>query len=265
MIALKAACSLSSKVPYVTNNGLDDYAEELICDAMPECLKAPIPFDIERFLKSYLNLKLEFRRISYDQKIQGIVAFHDGVIQVIDEHSGKAVPFPVKKGTVIIDKSLTTKRSEPRLRFSYGHESSHWLMHRKVFAPDNPFGNILGYQNQFLAAKKGTIDYSRSLLEQTDGERIERQADFLSSALLMCKPALRQACLMFFKHHGEKPRRIIRGSSMKDDSLAVQLTEYIAKIFNVSRRAALIRLEKLTQIADKGFFENSEYFGNTLL
>ncbi len=157
---------------------------------------------------------------------------------------------PVTTGTVILDTSLTTKRNLPRLRFTSMHEGAHWLIHREAFAEDNPMGSVGVYENQFLAAKEGRIDYSRSLSERTDIERIERQADFLASALLMPRPPLRIAYRDFFRYFGEKPRRIIKGSGVMDDCFAVQLPEYVAKLFGVSKRAALIRLEKLTAIVD---------------
>jgi len=38
-----------------------------------------------------------------------------------------------------------------------------------------------------------------------------------------------------------------------EDCYAQQLPEYISGVFNVSKRAALIRLEKLTAIVNKGW------------
>jgi Zn-dependent peptidase ImmA (M78 family) len=107
------------------------------------------------------------------------------------------------------------------------------------------------YENQYLAAKEGRIDYSRSVLENTDNQRMERQADFFSSALLIPRPALRTAYREFFDYHGEKPRRIIKGIGREtDDRFAVELPEFVGKLFCVSNRAALIRLEKLSAIVD---------------
>jgi hypothetical protein len=120
-----------------------------------------------------------------------------------------------------------------------------------VISLDNPFGPAGKYDNQYLAAKEGRADYSRNQKERTDIERMERQADFLASAILMPKPALREAFKNYFASYGEKPRQIIRGHNPTDDFYAKQLPEYIAKIFNVSNRAALIRLEKLTAIIGK--------------
>jgi hypothetical protein len=69
----------------------------------------------------------------------------------------------------------------------------------------------------------------------------------------MPRPALRNAFRDFFKFYNETPRRLIRGTSPLDDCYAKQLPEYVAKIFNVSNKAALIRLEKLTAIVNKGY------------
>ena len=133
------------------------------------------------------------------------------------------------------------------------HEGCHWLIHRRAFAEDNPFGPAGIYQNQFLAAKEGRGDYLRSTKEKNDIDRMERQADFLAAGILMPRPALREVCREFFRFYGEKPRRIIRKASPMDDVFAIQLPEYVSQIFNVSNKAATIRLEKLTEIVNNGW------------
>ena len=250
MIELKTGYSLS-RVPYITYNALDDYAEIVVADFAPELLHYPGILNVEEFLEFYLELSTRYCRISYDRKVLGMTAFNDGLLQVVDEETGMTEPIPVTTGTVILDTSLTSKRNKPRLRFTSMHEGSHWLIHRPAFAEDNPFGHVGVYENQYLAAKEGRMDYNRSNSERTDIERIERQADFLSSAILIPRPALRNAYREFFRFYDEKPRRIIRsGDNPMDDYLAVQLPEYVAGLFGVSKRAALIRLEKLTAIVD---------------
>jgi Zn-dependent peptidase ImmA (M78 family) len=250
MIELQTPYTLS-QVPYLSYESLDDYAEVLVRDFAPDALHAPGELDVDKFIEYYLRLAVDYRRICLDRKIMGITAFNDGTVEVMNEDTGLSEKIPVKTGTVIIDPSLLAKRNIPRLRFTMLHEGSHWLLHKKAFAEDNPFGPAGIYENQFIAAKEGRIDYSRSTKERTDIERMERQADFLSSSILMNRPALRIAFKDYFKFYGEKPRRIIRGASMMDECFAQQLPEYVAKIFGVSKRAALIRLEKLTAIVDK--------------
>jgi len=250
MIELKT-CYTFSQVPYLTYDVLEDYAEQVVADFAPERLKNPGVLDVDRFIEYYLGLSVEYHRICYDRKVLGMTAFNDGRIDVADEDTGLPKPLPVKKGTIVIDTSLTAKRNVPRLRFTMMHEGAgHWMLHNKAFSADNPFGPAGVYKNQYLAAKEGRMDYSRSQKERTDIERMERQADFLASAILIPRPALRVTFREFFKFFDEKPRRIVRGTSLLDDSYAKQLPEYVAKTYNVSNRAALIRLEKLTAIVD---------------
>ena len=241
-----------SQIPYLTYDALEDYAEALVHDFAPDALTAPGVLDVDGFIEFYLCLSVDYRCLCLERKVLGITAFNDGVIDVMREDTGMPEKLPVKTGTIVLDSSLCAKRNVPRLRFTMLHEGSHWLLHRKAFAEDNPFGPAGVYENQFIAAKEGRVDYSRSKKDKTDVEWMERQADFLAAAIIMNKPALRIAFKDYFSYYNEKPRRIIRGASVMDDCHARQLPEYIAKIFGVSKRAALIRLEKLTAIVVKG-------------
>ena len=252
MIELNAVYSFS-QVPYITYDVLEDYAMKLMFDFCPELVNNPGVLNVDEFLEYYLRLTVDFRRLCYNKKVLGITAFNDGMVDIIDD-AGQPDQLPVRTGTVIIDNSLTRKQSEPRLRFTMMHEGGgHWLLHRRAFAKDNPFGPAGIYANQYIAAKAGNGDYLRNQKERNDIERMERQADFLASALLMPKDALREVFKEFFRFYGERPGRIIRGRSQMDDCFAAQLPEYVAQTFNVSQKAALIRLEKLTAIVGKGW------------
>ncbi|MDR1891667.1 MAG: ImmA/IrrE family metallo-endopeptidase [Oscillospiraceae bacterium] len=253
MLELQTSYTFSG-VPYLTYDVLEDYAEKLVADFAPERLRKPGQLDVDRLIEFYIGLSVEYHRICYDRKVLGMTAFNDGCIDVANEQTGMPESLPVREGTIVIDTSLSAKRNLPRLRFTMVHEGAgHWLLHRKAFSTENAFGPAGIYENQYLAAKEGRYDYSRSKKEKTDIDRMERQADFLAAAVLMPRPALREVYRDFFKFYYDKPRRIVRGTSVLDDCYAVQLPEYTANIFNVSKRAALIRLEKLTAIVDKGW------------
>lgn len=240
-----------SQIPYITYDALDAYAEDVLRDAMPDALDTPCPIDAARFVEFYLGLDVIYKRLSYDRIILGMTAFNAGLVEVLDDITGNTEEMPVRGGTVIIEPLLTLDRNRRRRRFTYLHEGSHWMLHRKAFSNDNPFGSVGIYKNQYLAAKEGRIDYSRSQKERNDNERMERQADFLAAAILMPKTALRVAYRDFFRYYSDKPRKIVRGSSVTDDCYAVQLPEYVSKVFDVSKRAALIRLEKLGAIVGR--------------
>jgi hypothetical protein len=250
MLRLETVLSLS-RVPYITYDMLDLYAEAVIDDAAPDVLDAPAPVNVEQFLEFYLGLNIEYKALSYDHKILGLTVFNDCVVFVVDEISRRQVPLGVSEGTVFIDPILLQKRSTARRRFTAMHEGAHWLIHREAFSADNPFGTPGVFDNKFLAAKTGRIDYSRCQTHRNDSERIERQADFLAAAMLMPKATLRMAFREFFHDCGEKPRTLVRGRSTADDCLADALPEYIAEQFRVSKRAALIRLEKLNAITGR--------------
>jgi len=249
MVELITSYTLA-QIPYLTYDSLDEYAEELINDFAPEMLQIPGSLDVDNFIEYYLNLTVDYQRLCITRKILGITAFNDGVVDIVCSETNEPHKIAVKAGTIILDPSLLTKRNIPRMRFTMLHEGSHWLLHRKAFSEGNPFVPTNIYEGQLIAAKTGRVDYSRSKKERTDTDRMERQADFLASAIIMNRSALRVAFKDFFALYDEKPRRIIRGTSTIDDLYAKRLPEYIAKTFGVSKRAALIRLEKLSAIVD---------------
>jgi Zn-dependent peptidase ImmA (M78 family) len=250
MIELVTSYSFS-QVPIITYDALEAYAEDVLRDAKPDILLSPCPIDVVWFLEIYLKMDIVYRRLSYDRQVLGMTAFNAGYVQIRDDVTGEPDALYVNAGTAIIEPTLQQKRNAGRLRFSLMHEGVHFMIHRKAFAKDNPCGSVGIYENQYLAAKEGRIDYSRSQSERTDIERIERQADFLAAAILMPKNTLRMAYKDFFRYYGEKPRALIRGQNNFDDCLSVQLPQYIAKIFEVSNRAATIRLEKLDAITGR--------------
>ncbi len=249
MLELITSYSLSN-IPYITNEALDEYAESVVDSFSPERLEVPAPFDVPGFILMYLGLDVVRYKLCYEKQVLAFTAFNDSIVRVFNEGTSSIGVINVSAGTVIIDKSLMERRNIRRLRFTFMHEGSHWLLHRKAFEKENPFGSIGAFDMEYLAAKIGRIDYSRSTLEKTDKDRIERQADFLASAILMPRPAVRTAICDFFQSIGEKPRVLVR-AEQKDGLMEKRLTEYIADKFYVSKRAALIRLEKLNNITDR--------------
>jgi len=247
MIVLNTSYSMT-EVPYLTNDVLERFAEKLIADFSPNYLYTPFPIDADRFLEFYLRLNVEYKNISYNKKILGMTAFNDGNVKIMNDETRRIEDIYVTTGTVIIDNSLNFKRNTHRRRFTLMHEGSHWMLHKRAYSDSNPFGSAGIYENKYIAAKAGNDDYPRSQKERSDNERMERQADFLASAILMPRPALRTAFCNFFYLYGDKPHRLIRGINPVDNYYVDKLPIYISKIFNVSKHAALIRLEKLTAI-----------------
>ena len=137
MLELRTSYTFS-QVPYITYDALEEYAMSVVGDFAPERLNCPGILDVDAFLEFYLGMTVDFRRICYNKQVLGMTAFNDGTVEVMDEDTGLIVELPVTAGTVVIDSSLNSKRNEARRRFTMLHERSHWLLHRKAFAEDNP-------------------------------------------------------------------------------------------------------------------------------
>jgi len=241
MLELQGGYSFTG-VPYTTYEALDEYAERVIRDAMPENLNRAIPLDVDEFLEFYLKVLVEYKRLSLDGKVLGLTAFDDGLVKVIDESKNEWTALRVRAGTVIVDNSLLEEKQEPRLRFTLMHEASHWLLHAKAFSVKS---------ESVFAAKEGKADYSPSRKEKSDRDRMERQADFLAAALLIPRPSLRIACEEYWATYGQAPMVIERGKDDWHNCHAKMFPAFVADRFCVSKQAAKIRLEKLKMIVGK--------------
>ena len=241
-----------STVPYISYEAMDEYAETIVHNFSPETIASPTVLDVERFVEIYLALVVEYKSIVSDKPILAMTAFNKGVVYVSEPH-GQQHPILINAGSMIVDAKLLTKRNLARRRFTVMHEASHWILHRKFFE-NVPAKTANTFKNQHLAVKEDSVSYSCSVSEQSDIKTMERQADYLAAAMLMPKTTLRMAVRDFFAGLNEFPRKICRGSSEREDNLAIQLTEYVAKKFRVSKSAALIRLEKLDEIVGKPYW-----------
>ena len=151
MLKLETCYSLS-QVPYITYDALERYAERLVWDFSPMLLNTPGVVCVDEFLEYYLRLTLDFRRICLNKVVLGLTAFNDGIVDIIND-IGQPDRLQVTKGTVIIDTSLTSKKNEPRLRFTCMHEGAHWMIHREAFAENNPFGPLVCMRTNSLWPK----------------------------------------------------------------------------------------------------------------
>jgi len=228
-------------VPYMTYEALDEYAEGIIRDAMPENLNRATPLDVDEFLEFYLKVLVEYKKLSLDGKVLGLTAFDDGLVRVIDESKNDWIALRVRAGTVIVDNSLLEPKQEARLRFTLMHEASHWLLHARAFS----------VKSEAFAAKEGRADYSPSKKEKSDRDRMERQADFLAAALLIPRPSLCIACAEYWATYGQAPMIIERGKDDWHNCHAKMLPAFVADRFCVSKQAAKIRLEKLNMLVGK--------------
>ncbi len=163
----------------------------------------------------------------------------------------------IDKEIVLIDRSLDPNVNPSmlgRYRFSVAHEIGHWRLHRSYVAKDTNQTSL------FEAPSQPTVICRSGQLR----ERIERQADFYSSCLLMprrrvhetwkeCLGRTRPLLLSDLRPNGQvmmRAQTLIyekgRGEAAAlDDALLDTVAKPIARRFGVSPSAMRIRLENL--------------------
>lgn len=123
----------------------------------------PRAIPIEDIIEQHLGLRVEYQTLSKKGSILGLTVFEDCPIPIYDLDNKRYTIILVKSGTIIVDERLCQQSKIGRLRFTFAHELAHYLIHRELF------------MNHGTAAKNSN--------EST--EYTEREADFLSAALLM--------------------------------------------------------------------------------
>lgn len=243
----------SNGVPILSKKEIEEYAEAIIKDYNPAFIKEPTPFNIDYFAEFYLGLNMDYVDLSNDHSIIGMMVFNDCFIPIYDAQNNNKKYIPVKEGTIIIDNSLLAENYLRRGRFTIGHESSHWILHRQIYnyTKDQICINFGDKQSTIKCLNRDVEDIAQKKSFLTDIDWIEWQADYMSSALLMPKCPFDMAVQQVLKKSGIKQGYIIKGMDHDLDIFIYNLTTLLADTFDVSIKAASIRLEKLGYIREK--------------
>ncbi|MDR0818588.1 MAG: ImmA/IrrE family metallo-endopeptidase [Oscillospiraceae bacterium] len=191
------------------DNVLETIARLVIKEYNPELLTCPTAIPIEDIIERQYGLVIDYQYIRNNGRILGETVFDDTWIPVYDKENSRYMWIEVKGGTIIADASLLNNRSDGRLRFTLAHELSHWLIHQNIYAGSG----------MPAAMTKNAVKSS------DEGATIERQADTLSSFLLMPAGQVKMA------FHRARPTA---------DSAAA-----LADMFGVSKQAMQIRLKEM--------------------
>lgn len=251
-------CNIRRKrngVPIMTYEQIDNIAIALIQDYDRSLLKKPKAIDIEDFLEFYLGLKIGYADLTHNQSILGTIALTNGTYITYDKEHNSIFERTLKAGDVLIDNILLEKRSERRRNFTIAHEAGHYITLKplidkykeesRYLSNNNLQSNVIQCSAKHLNYGGGKPYYKR----KTNEEWREYYADNMGAALLMPKPTVGiVANDIFVKYNIEK--QIVLNVNNNSTIAAYDLSENIAKIFNVSKQAASIRLKKLKYIID---------------
>lgn len=225
-------------VPVVSKIELDIIGERFVRDFQPEIIANPAPVDIDGFVECYLGMTPDYQYLSHNGVYLGMTVFNDtNKVPVFDPATKRAEFISAKARTVIIDNRLLDASQEHRYRFTLGHEASHDILHSGFFAYspdqmclfDTPTSPMIQCRMDNPGAKRTNPD------TWSDRDRMEWQANRLSSAILMPKAAMATLAERF------PPRR----NSIVD---IFSMIETVANTFNVSLESATYRLKELGYI-----------------
>jgi Zn-dependent peptidase ImmA (M78 family) len=159
------------RVPYIADDAIERDAEALLAQyahARGVGIKAPIPIDdiVEKHLKLHVEFDDLHRLLDVPRSGIGMDPDIFGAIWL-------------EAGRIVIDESLDPEERpecEGRYRFTLAHEGGgHWRLHRPVVRPTRDQGSLL------IGAARPTVACRSSQAK----ERVEWQADFYASCLLM--------------------------------------------------------------------------------
>jgi len=161
---------MSKLVPYLSEEAIERDATALLIEyvqARGVVLKPPIP--IEDIVEKHLKLGVEFDDM---HRLLGVPRDPAGDADILG-----AMYFDA--GRIVIDESLDPEENpskEGRYRFTLAHEGGgHWRLHRHLFAKDPA-------QTSLFGRPESPSVVCRSSQAK---ERVEWQADFYASCLLM--------------------------------------------------------------------------------
>ena len=179
-----------TRVPLLRKDDIDTLGECLVADFCPQALSRPMEIDIDRFVTSYLGLEQDFQYLSHCGVYLGMTVFNDtDKVPVYNPRLNRAEYVSARAGTVIIDNSLLEKKQEHRYRFTVGHEGSHSILHTGYFGCSSNRESISepDYVPIIQCRMNNPEGNKKPVSLWTDVDRMEWQADRLSSAILMPK------------------------------------------------------------------------------
>ncbi|QSX09567.1 ImmA/IrrE family metallo-endopeptidase [Alkalibacter rhizosphaerae] len=244
-------------VPVLSRKEIESMAEAVMYSYKPSLVTDPGVLDVELFVENYAELEMDYKDLTHDGSILGMIVFNDCHIPVYDSERNKAKRIPVNEKTIIVDNMLLEDDQRRRGRFTLAHEAAHWILHRHLYLKDKSQISLFDVmdvaQQNLPLIKCRTVDIEshRNKDFKTDEEWMEWQADYLASTMLMPKKAFCKVASGKFQAAKIQIGYCKLGTDFETDIKAELIACEIADIFDVSLTAAKIRLKGLGFIKDQ--------------
>jgi Zn-dependent peptidase ImmA (M78 family) len=216
------------KIPWLPKKRINKKAEGVIADyELKVGLRVEPPIPVEDIIERGLNLKrgcIEFKDNLFDGDILGATY--------------------VRQRLLCVNKKLLQNKFKGRLNFTWAHEVGHWVLHRKLVAPD----------------KRSDSAGGKILCRTNDSKKpMEWQADYFAACLLMPDTFVHRA---FQEAFGRWPLQVCNINSRLNGPLyfdpCVKNWHCIADsvceaggFSNVSKQAMIIRLQDLGWVVNE--------------
>lgn len=224
-------------VPILSKKEINAAAESFVADFQLSAIRQAEPLDIEGFMELYLGMTPDYQYLSHNGIYLGMTVFNDtDKVPVFDPQTNRAEYIHAGANTVIIDRRLIEdSRQEHRCRFTEGHECGHGIWHTQYFYRDPNQLSFLEPSTAPLIQCRTDLGKAQQRTDPkywSDKERMEWQANAMSSALLMPRPSVRK----LFEVNGRTGTR---------SSQIINTINSLVSECNVSGEAALYRLSDL--------------------
>ena len=227
-------------VPVLSKTELNAMGEKFVRDFQPEVLRNPAPVDVDGFVEYYLGMTPDFQFLSHNGIYLGMTVFNDtDRVTIYDPTTNTAEYISAAARTVIIDSRLLEEDQKHRYRFTMGHEASHDILHSAFFSYDpEQFTMFDSSYEPMIQCRIENVNAPKTDPRYwSDKERMEWQANYLSSCILMPESAVRMVAGGFKQ-----------GTGMQATLVRSQMVAKVSSTFDVSISAATIRLKELGYI-----------------
>ncbi len=180
-------------VPYISEEKYEEIAKAFLDKYYPE-YKSDQPINIPTLLDR-LGLNIEYRNLSNDRKIFGIICIDDCNIDTYDDTLTKHEIERANAGTIFIDKNAHYyfASGKSSAKYTIIHECIHWFLHRKYFLFNK------NYNDGKKAVVCSTTGEIMNFVQNEEIKWIEKQANRVTSKILMPRDFVLKKYVDFFR------------------------------------------------------------------
>lgn len=209
---------------------IEEIATSALEESSPANLNIPMPLNVDSFLEDYQGLMLKYAYLGLPgNEILGATVMANEVELPGLDLMQRPTVICATRGTVLITTELGGAKNRPRRNYTKMHEAAHWMLHSD--------------QKKFLCRQ--VERYGNK--QRTTADWREWQADALAAALLMPRDVFYDFA-KYAIHRAGAPRDFLVQGSRVDHQVFNDSIGDIAARFDVSRRAAQIRMIHLGMI-----------------